>query len=74
MLEIFTRVFLLKIIIRTGIVYSSSFKCYKVFSLKTKNNPQKDASHLKHDKNSLHNKRYKKDIEKNGKWKTKSLR
>ena len=43
-------------------------------NLKWKKNHHKHASHLKNNKNSSHNTRYKKDIEKGGKWKTKSIR
>ena len=38
-----------------------------------KKNPQKDGIHLKK-KTSSHYKRYKKDIEKGEKWKTKTVR
>ena len=48
------------------VVYSSSFKYYKVFSLKMKkkkkNHQKEDARHLKNNKNSSHGKRYKKEI------------
>ena len=61
-LEIFARAFLIKIIFRT--IYSGSFDCYKVFFWKIKKkNHQKDATHLKNNKNSSHNKRF---IEKGG--------
>ena len=39
-----------------------------------KKNHQKDVSHLKINKSSSHNKRYKKESEKREKWKTKSIR
>ena len=62
-------------VFETLINNNSRFKTQKVspFQLSVlkneENNYQKDASHLKNNKNSSHGKRYKKDIEKGGKMK-----
>ena len=62
------------------IVYSGSFKFYKVFSIKMKKISQKRCKNKKRkksqnkSKNYSHDKRYKKDIKKGEKLKTKSTR
>ena len=55
---------------------SSDMKCspWKWKSENQKSNRQKSTSHLKINKNSSHNKLYKKDIEKGKNWKTKNIR
>ena len=52
-LEIFKRAFFnLKSLLELDVAHSGFFKCHKVFSLKMKKTHQKDASHLKNNKNS----------------------
>ena len=51
------------------VVYSGSFKCYKMISLKMIREYPKRCETRKNKKNSSYSKRYKKDIEKRGKRK-----
>ena len=76
MLEIFTKAFFLKkkLLLKLEAAFSDSFKCYKLFFLKMKKESLKRCEPPLKQKNSSHNKRYKKDIEKGEKWKTKSIR
>ena len=53
------------------VVYSASFKCYKVFSLKMQKESPERREPSKNNKNSSHGKKYKKDIEKGGNQKRK---
>ena len=53
-----------KSLLEVEVVYSVSFKCYKVFSLKMKKESPKRCEPPENNKNSSHGKRYKKDIEK----------
>ena len=54
-------------------VYSVSFNYYTCSPYKWRKNHEKDASHLKNDKDSSNGKRYKKDIEKGDKMKNEKL-
>ena len=61
-------------LLELAVVHCGSFKCYKVFALKVKKGSPKRCESPKINKNSSHNKRCKRDIEKGEKRKMKSRR